>query len=261
MRLPYQLLFLYFIIQLAYSEKVIEIQSFQSKGSCIQENKIFDVMFQSTYTDISGNDYFYLPLKSPSGAKMTCTLNPQSGLLPCNLNIFTYPIINETVAFDTSVTQVDDIKIVWNLENPTTDQVTCSLAYTHKFTVESHSEVKECTGNYNAFDILGTYESLSNHNQLSLLAEDIQVSFFIEKDGKSESAICFLYENEKRMQCLVEGKGKAKFFKTTASGESETPLILMDQSFEIELKDCSSKSSSKFNKFSSLGLFLILVLL
>ena len=62
------------------------------------------------------------------------------------------------------------------------------------------------------------------------------------------------------MTCMIKGKGKALFYKTTADGRSETPLVLMEQSFEMQLKDCSSNSKSKFIKFSLLGLLFIILL-
>ena len=126
--------------------------------------------------------------------------------------------------------------------------------------MENHTEVIKCQDKYNLVDIFGNYESLTNNDLISILSEGTQITFPIEIGGDVGNSICFLYESEGKMSCMIEGKGKAVFHQTTGEGSSETPVVLMVQSFEMQLKDCSSNSESKFIKFSLLGLLLLILL-
>ena len=109
-------------------------------------------------------------------------------------------------------------------------------------------------------DIFGTYESLTNNDLISILSEGTQITFPIDIGGNVGNSICYLYESEGKMSCMIEGKGKAVFHQTTGEGSSETPVVLMVQSFEMQLRDCPSNSESKFIKLSLLGLLLLILL-
>ena len=254
------MLLLLFLFHFCISEKTIKITGINSATCDIGTSQLFSVYFLATYTDISGNDQIYLPLKTPPGFQLSCTLNPTSSLLPCSLNAILNPIYNEKVTVDTSVTKVSGITIQWSLTNPTIFEGKCSKDFTHKFTVENHTEVIKCQDIYNLMDIFGTYESLTNNDLISILSEGTQITFPIDIGGNMGNSICYLYESEGKMSCMVEGKGKAIFHQTTGEGSSETPVVLMVQSFEMQLKDCSSNSESKFIKFSLLGLLLLILL-
>ena len=254
------MLLLLFLFHFSISEKTIKITGINSATCDINTSQQFSVYFYATYTDISGNDQIYHPLKNPTGFQFSCTLNPSAGLLPCNLNAILNPIYNEKVTVDTSVTKVSGITIQWSLTDTTIFEGKCSKDFTHKFTVTNHTEVIKCQDKYNLVDIFGTYESLTNNDLISILSEGTQITFTIDIGGNMGNSICFLYESEGKMSCMIEGKGKAVFHQTTGKGSSETPVVLMVQSFEMQLKDCSSNSESKFIKFSLLGLLLLILL-
>ena len=254
------MLLLFFLFNFCISEKTIKITGINSATCDINTSQQFSVYFYATYTDISGNDQIYLPLKNPTGFQFSCTLNPSAGLLPCNLNAILNPIYNEKVTVDTSVTKVSGITIQWSLTDTTIFEGKCSKDFTHKFTVTNHTEVIKCQDKYNLVDIFGTYESLTNNDLISILSEGTQITFTIDIGGNMGNSICFLYESEGKMSCMIEGKGKAVFHQTTGQGSSETPVVLMVQSFEMQLRDCSSNSESKFIKFSLLGLLLLILL-
>lgn len=259
MRKLFSILLLFFLFQFGISEKTIQIKSVLSK-ECKVNDQQFRVIFEATYTDITESDQINLPLKEPNNVHLLCTPSPSQYPLYCSLNIIIHPIFNEKVTLDTSVTTVSGIKIIWSLQDPTIYQDNCSPNYTHKFKVENHTEVIKCQDENNVIDIFGTYESLTNNDLISILSEGTQISFFIDIGNDYVNSICFLYENEGKMTCMIKGKGKALFYKTTADGRSETPVVLMEQSFEMQLKDCSSNSKSKFIKFSLLGLLFIILL-
>ena len=254
------MLLLLFLFQFSISEKTIKITGINSATCDINTSQQFSVYFLATYTDISGNDQIYLPLKTPTGFQFSCTLNPTSSLLPCSLNAILNPIYNEKVTVDTSITKVSGITIQWSLTNPTIFEGKCSKDFTHKFTVENHTEVIKCQDKYNLVDIFGNYESLTNNDLISILSEGTQITFPIDIGGDVGNSICYLYESEGKMSCMIEGKGKAVFHQTTGEGSSETPVVLMVQSFEMQLRDCSSNSESKFIKLSLLGLLLLILL-
>ena len=162
------MLLLLFLFHFSISEKTIKITGINSATCDINTSQQFSVDFLATYTDISGNDQIYLPLKNPTGFQFSCTLNPSTRLLPCNLNAILNPIYNEKVIVDTSVTKVSGISIQWSLTNPTIFEGKCSKDFTHKFTVENHTEVIKCQDKYNLVDIFGNYESLTNNDLISI---------------------------------------------------------------------------------------------
>ena len=255
------MLLLLFLFHFSISEKTIKITGIIPATCEIDTSQQFSVDFLATYTDISENGQIFLPLKTPPGFQLSCTLNPTSSLLPCGLNAILNPIYNEKVTIDTSITKVSGITIQWSLEeNPTIFEGKCSKDFTHKFTVTNHPEVIKCQDKYNLVDIFGNYESLTNNDLISILSEGTQITFPIDIGRDVGNSICFLYESEGKMSCMIEGKGKAVFHQTTGKGSSETPVFLMVQSFEMQLKDCSSNSESKFIKFSLLGLLLLILL-
>lgn len=254
------MLLLLFLFHFSISEKTIKITGINSATCEIDTSQQFSVDFYATYTDISGNDQIYLPLKNPTGFQFSCTLNPSTRLLPCNLNAILNPIYNEKVIVDTSITKVSGITIQWSLTDTTIFEGKCSKDFTHKFTVKNHTEVIECQDKYNLVDIFGNYESLTNNDLISILSEGTQITFPIDIGRDVGNSICYLYESEGKMSCMIKGKGKAVFHQTTGKGSSETPVVLMVQSFEMQLKDCSSNSESKFIKFSLLGLLLLILL-
>ena len=254
------MLLLFFLFNFCISEKTIKITGIHSANCDINTSQQFSVYFLATYTDISENDQIYLPLKTPTGFQLSCTLNPTSSLLPCSLNAILNPIYNEKVTVDISVTKVSGITIQWSLTDTTIFEGKCSKDFTHKFTVENHTEVIKCQDKYNLVDIFGNYESLTNNDLISILSEGTQITFPIDIGGNVGSSICYLYESEGKMSCMIEGKGKAVFHQTTGEGSSETPVVLMVQSFEMQLRDCSSNSESKFIKLSLLGLLLLILL-
>lgn len=254
------MLLLLFLFHFSISEKTIKITGINSATCDIGTSQQFSVYFLATYTDISENDQIYLPLKTPTGFQLSCTLNPTSSLLPCSLNAILNPIYNEKVTVDTSITKVSGITIQWSLTDTTIFEGKCSKDFTHKFTVENHTEVIKCQDKYNLVDIFGNYESLTNNDLISILSEGTQITFPIDIGGDVGNSICYLYESEGKMSCMIEGKGKAIFHQTTGEGSSETPVVLMVQSFEMQLRDCPLNSESKFIKLSLLGLLLLILL-
>ena len=195
------MLLLFFLFNFCISEKTIKITGINSATCDINTSQHFSVYFLSTYTDISENGQIFLPLKTPPGFQLSCTLNPTSSLLPCNLNAILNSIYNEKVTVDTSITKVSGITIQWSLADTTIFEGKCSKDFTHKFTVENHTEVIKCQDKYNLVDIFGTYESLTNNDLISILSEGTQITFPIDIGGNVGNSI-FIYMKVKE-RCRV----------------------------------------------------------
>ena len=186
------------------------------------------------------------------------------------MNPHIHPVINEEVSFNTSITKIDDITIKYNFidsDYKTIYKGTCAFEHTHIFKETFHDEETICNENgYNVLNIFGTYEKIEGKNFNSfLLEEENSIKFIvINNNGKYDTSICQLKTTEGKMKCQIYGEGKYTFFRTTISNDNSNDIILLDQSFQIELKDCSPPTppetiSSNYIKFSLLILLSLIL--
>ena len=233
------ILFLYYI----HSEKIIQINSFNSVYCNKEQSKSnpqFSFSLNATFINITSMKYFYLPLKGPNNQKALCSPHPSSSDISCNMNVKIYPIIDEKVIIETSFDKINDIKIIWNLESSEIFEGTCTYAYNYKFTVNSYEENTICKDEYNVFIMNGTTEEnkkIMNNDPSPVY----QISFIIEIDDESGSAICYWHSWEDFMECKVKtekAKAKGKFYRTIFEIPNYYTSVLIDQSFEINFKDC-----------------------
>jgi len=263
-------------IQFIHSEKLIEITRI-SNTRCA--NLYYEDNLQLSFELINQNSGFskdtdfLLPLAGNTNLRALCLVRPSVSIISCNMNPHIHPVINEEVSFNTSITKIDDITIKYNFidsDYKTIYKGTCAFEHTHIFKETFHDEETKCDENgYNVLNIFGTYEKIEGKNFNSfLLEEENSIKFtVINNNGKYDSSICQLKTTEGKMKCQIYGEGKYTFFRTTISNDNNNDIILLDQSFQLELKDCSPPTppappetiSSNYIKFSLLILLSLIL--
>lgn len=231
------ILFLYYI----HSEKIIQINSFDSvycNKDKSKSNPQFSFRLNAIFINITSMNYFDLPLKGPNNLKAVCSPHPSLSDITCNMNVKAHPIIDEKVIIETSFDKINDIKIIWNLESSEIFEGSCTYNYNYKFTVDSYEENIFCENGYNVFIMNGTTEEIMNNDPSPVF----QISFIIEIDDESGSVICYWHSLENYMQCKVKtekAKAKGKFYRTIFEMPNYSyTSVLINQSFEINFKDC-----------------------
>ena len=221
----------------------IEIKNLSIK-SCFSlpgEGKKFMFVFNVDYEFFSIDEMFEIPLKRPNYVNATCKTEILQYVLFCEINATNYPIINENITLDTSITQIGTINLIWKLSEEDLYQGDCYENYTHIFNVNNNDENPQCFYHYNTFNIYGTFKDVINNSLNSPLLNNFPIEFKIHLDGNRVPINCSLSENEGLMKCFVKGNGTASFFRTIAKSKDDNSKILIDQSFKINLKDCKAK--------------------
>ena len=228
-----------------------------TNSSAICDKYDLEIYLFTNYKNYKDISYNYFPLINPKNQYLSCRSDYRDTKIKCEIDVRRYPIINEKYTFDTSFTRIEDdkINILWNLDNPTVFEGTCTPEYSKKFTVTKYDEDIKCNNGYNYFNFYGTYEdyNLKNNKFLSyLLSETIKVQFFINLNNELKYIDCYIYDTEGRMECWLNALGNITFFTTTASNTADNSLILISQSYQTELKNCKTEEKiMEITKISS----------
>jgi hypothetical protein len=247
-------------------EKIMEITKISSpecnKYDYTEDYSVsFYLLINIQNIDYKTVNDFELPLKINNYIfKAICSLLYIDNMI-CKLNITAFPIINEEIYLDTSIRMInDDIKLIWNNPSLLVYKGTCIRDYNYKFTVNKFDKETTCESKYiNSINIYGTYKKNENNNNI-LEEYNIKMNIYIDEELKNIK--CTLYDNKGKMKCFIEGdqEKKAKFINAMINLNYGNELLLIEQEFEIEVKNCLS-SSSNYIKLGFLSLLSLLSLI